>query len=185
MASFYDTTIPQLRKINDAAINILTVAQTEIANGLAITESEMLDASFSKMLPFRMQPTLLATFEMAPITKLNLSSADIPRIDSASFTSFDSVIELHKALNAVLDSVSRDAWNEAADKGFAVGMGGKTLNVTALKDYVEGFMVPHCWFHLNAMYMLLRSKGFMLGKGVFVGAWMSETLKNDFAAMRE
>ncbi|KAK7181230.1 hypothetical protein DPSP01_003317 [Paraphaeosphaeria sporulosa] len=185
MASFYDTTIPQLRKINDAAINILTTAQTEISNGLAVTESEMLDASFSDMLPFRMQPILLGKFECAPLTKLNLSSADLPSMDPSSFTSFSSIIDFFKALNAVLDSVSQDAWNDAADKGFEIQMGAKTLNITALKDFTEGFMVPHCWFHLNAIYMLLRSKGFKLGKGVFVGAWVSETLKKDFAPLRE
>lgn len=184
MASFYDTTIPQLRKINLAAINVLTAAQTEISNGLPITDAEVLDASLGDMLPFRMQPILLAKFETAPMTKLNLSSATVPNLDPASFTSFGSIIDFFTALNAVLDSVSQEAWNSAADDAFELVIGGKTLKITQLQDYTEGFMVPHCWFHLNAMYMLLRSKGFSLGKAVFVAAWASETLKKDFAPLK-
>jgi hypothetical protein len=39
------------------------------------------------------------------------------------------------------------------------------------------------YFHLNAMYMLLRSKGFALGKGTYVKAFFSEQAKKDWAPL--
>ncbi|KAF2025680.1 hypothetical protein EK21DRAFT_93070 [Setomelanomma holmii] len=183
--NFYTTTIPELRRINNGAMSTLTSAQTELANGLPITEQEILDASIGDMLPFRMQPVLLAKFQTAAFEGLNLSSTAAPALDP-SYNSLQDIIDFFKAMNAVLDSINEQKWNESASKGFDVHMqsSGKTLKITGLAEYVGGFMVPNSYFHLNAIYMLLRSKGFKLGKGVYVGAWMTETLKADFAPLR-
>lgn len=183
MATFYDITVPQLRKINEAAFNILTTAQSEIANGLSVTEAEVLDAHFGDMYPLRMQPILLAKFQSAPFSQLGLSSVEAPALNPG-FASLSAVADFFKALNSVLDSISKDSWDAAAEKGFDVEVGGKNLHFAKLQEFYEGFAVPHCWFHLNAIYMLLRSKGFKLGKGVYVGAWANETIKNGFAPLR-
>lgn len=184
--TFYGTTIPVLRNINNSAISILTTAQTELAAGLQVTEQELLDTSVADMLPLRMQPILLAKFQTAPISTLSLSTAPIPALDP-SFTSLSAVIDFFKAMNAVLDAIDEKAWNEAAEKGFELHMEsvGKTLNISGLADYWHGFVVPNSYFHLNAMYMLLRGKGCKLGKSCYVGTWMSETLRGDFKPLRE
>ncbi|RZK28953.1 MAG: DUF1993 family protein, partial [Hymenobacter sp.] len=54
-----------------------------------------------------------------------------------------------------------------------------------LADYIHTFAVPNSYFHLNAMYMLLRSKGFKLGKGVYVGSFMSAQQQSDWAPLRK
>jgi hypothetical protein len=186
--TFYGTTVPVLRSINNSAISILTTAQTELANGLPISEQEILDAAIGDMLPFRMQPILLAKFQTAPIEHLklhNATSAPIPALNPG-FTSLADVIDFFKALNAVYDAIDSKAWNDAAEKAFDLRMEsmGKTLKISGLADFWHGFVLPNSYFHLNAMYMLLRGKGFKLGKSVYVGAWMSETLRADFAPLR-
>ncbi|KAH7071949.1 hypothetical protein BKA63DRAFT_516690 [Paraphoma chrysanthemicola] len=181
--SFYGTIIPVFKGINNSAISTLTAAQTEIANGLPITEQELLDARIGDMLPLRTQPLLLAKFQTAPLEALKLTSASIPAMDN-SYTSLADMVDFFKAMNAVFDAVDEKAFNEAAGKQFEVQVAGKTLKISGLADYFHGYVVPNSYFHLNAIYMLLRSKGFKLGKRVYVGPWMSETLRSDFAPLR-
>lgn len=86
----------------------------------------------------------------------------------------------------VLDSIDEKEYNAAADKGcdVSIGTGKPTLHMTGLADYFHTFVVPNSYFHLNAIYMLLRSKGFKLGKGQYIGAFMSEQQQKDWAPLR-
>ncbi|KAH7084234.1 hypothetical protein FB567DRAFT_77941 [Paraphoma chrysanthemicola] len=181
--SFYGTTIPVFKRINNSAINTLTVAQTEIANGLPISEQELLDASIGDMLPLRTQPGLLARFQAVPLEALKLTSAPIPAMDSG-YTSLAEMVDFFKAMNEVLDAVDEKAFNESAEKQFEVQIAGKMLKISGLADYLYGYVVPNSFFHLNVIYMLLRSKGFKLGKRVYTSSWMSEQLTADFAPLR-
>lgn len=186
--TFYGTTIPILRKIASTAISVLTAAKNESSKATAgslPSEQEVLDSNLGDMLPFRVQPILLAKFPALAVQKLNLiGSTSIPVLEP-SFTSFDDVIKFFEQLQAVFDAVDEKSYNDRAEKGVEVPMQSMTLHMTGLADYVHGFVIPNAYFHLNAMYMLLRSKGFKLGKGVYAGPWMSEQLRDDWAPLRK
>jgi hypothetical protein len=187
--SFYGTTIPVLRNIASSAISILKAAideSSKATGGSLPSEQDILDAHFEHMLPFRMQPILLAKFQVEALEYLKLNgSTPIPEL-SPNFSSLDAVLNFFKQLEAVFDAVDEKTYNESAEKSVDIKMQstGITLHMTGLADYFHGFVVPNSYFHLNAMYMLLKSKGFSLGKGVYIGPWTSEQQKKDWAPLK-
>jgi hypothetical protein len=133
------------------------------------------------MLPLSVQPLLLARFPLCAITHLSLSSASPPSL-STEFKSFADIISFFEQMVAVYDGIDEQKCNAAAEKSVAVPFEklGKTLTMSAMADYYHGFVVPHDYFHLNAIYLLLRSKGFKLGKGVYIGSFQTEQGKKDW-----
>lgn len=186
MTSFYQTTVPTLSKIAGSAISFLTAAKAEIANGNLPSEQEVLDAQIGSMLPFRLQPILLAKFSVVAIEQHKLNGAAAIPVLAPTFASFDNVIDFFQQLKAVFDAIDEKAYNESAGKqcDVAIESVGKTLHMTQMEDYFHSFVIPNSFFHLNAMYMLLRGKGFTLGKGTYVGAFMSEQQMKDWAPLR-
>ncbi|KNG46860.1 helix-turn-helix-domain containing protein type [Stemphylium lycopersici] len=183
--SFYDATIPVMRNISKSAISFLTAAKEEISkNSNLPSEKELLDAKIGDMLPFRAQPILIGNFQTVALESLKLSSAAAPAMNPSAFSSFDDLINFFKQVIAVFDGVDEKAYNESAKKSVDVPVAGKTLTMTALHDYTESFVIPNSYFHLNALYMLLRSKGFALGKTTYIAGFMSEQSQKDWAPLR-
>lgn len=184
MASFYQTTIPTLRGIASSAISFLTAAKEEQSKNEALpSDEEVLNSQLGDMLPFRMQPTILAKFQLVALETVK-PSAKSPTLDPSSFKSLDDVISFFKQLVAVIDAVDEKAWNESAKKSFDVEVAGKTLHITSIEDHFNSFAIPNSYFHLNVMYMLLRMTGFTLGKMKYIGPFMSEQTRKDWAPLR-
>jgi hypothetical protein len=185
--SFYGTTIPTLRLIAQSAINVLNTAQAEASNGKRPSETDVLDARFGEMLPFRYQPIFLSKFPLVALKNLQLhGSTPMPSLDPSSFTSFDSIKDFFTQCIAMYDAVDEKAFNESADKSVDIPFEsmGKTVKMTGLADYYHCFVLPNAWFHLNAMYMLLRSQGFELGKTSYIGAFFSQSQAQDWKALK-
>jgi hypothetical protein len=183
--TFYETTIPALRSIAKSGISILTSAKDERSTKDSLpSEQEVLDAQLGDMLPLRAQPILFGKFAVSGIESLKLSSATAPAMDPKSWSSFDDVIKFFEQLVTLFDGVDEKAFNEAADKSVDVPVASKTLHMTAMSDYYATFVIPNAYFHLNAIYMLLRSKGFSLGKGVYIRSFQSEQQMKDWAPLR-
>lgn len=183
--SFYDASVPVMRNIAKSAISFLTVAKEEISkNSNLPSEKELLDAKIGDMLPLRMQPILIAKFQTVALESLKLSSAAAPAMDPSTFSSFDDLINFFKQVIAVFNAVDEKAYNESAKKSVDVPVAGKTLTMTALHDYTDSFVIPNSYFHLNAIYMLLRSKGFALGKTTYIAGFMTEQSQKDWAPLR-
>ncbi|EUC41155.1 hypothetical protein COCMIDRAFT_9097 [Bipolaris oryzae ATCC 44560] len=186
--TFYDATVPVMRGISKSAISFLTAAKEELSkeNSNLPSESDVLNAQLGDMLPFRMQPIILAKFQLAGIQSLKLAaeSATGPNLDPSSFSSLDDVINFFKQLLALLEAVDAKAYNESTDKDFDVEVGPKTLHMSTLTSFTNDFAIPNSFFHLNAMYMLLRSKGFNLGKTTYIGGFMSEQSVKDWAPLK-
>ena len=184
--SFYGVTIPVLLSIHTSAISTLRSVKDEQAKGGLPSDEEILDSTFGDMLPFRMQPILLAKFSLAALGYLKLPKSEVPAFNPG-FTSLDEVIEFFENANKALKSIDEKEYNDAAEKScdISLGPGKPTLHMTGLADYFHGFVVPNSYFHLNTMYMLLRSKGFKLGKGVYIGPFMSEQQQKDWAPLRK
>ncbi|EUC32489.1 hypothetical protein COCCADRAFT_5826 [Bipolaris zeicola 26-R-13] len=185
--TFYDATIPVMCGMSKSAISFLTTAKEELSkeNSNLPSESDVLNAQLGDMLPFRMQPIILCKFQLAGIQNFKLAeSATAPTLDPSAFSSLDDVISFFKQLLAVLEAVDAKAYNESADKGLDIEIGPKTLHMSSLSSFTNDFVVPNSFFHLNAMYMLLRSKGFSLGKTSYIGGFMSEQSLKDWAPLR-
>ncbi|KZM18950.1 uncharacterized protein EKO05_0009398 [Ascochyta rabiei] len=183
--NFYGTTVPVLRSISISAANIIRAAQAEQSKGNMPSDQEILDSKLGDMLPFRTQPILLAKFIVAALEYLKLAQVDLPALGT-DFKTLDEVVELLQSLKKVLENIDEKAYNDAAQKSVDIPIGSKgpILHMTGFADYFHGFVVPNAYFHLNAMYMLLRSAGFKLGKGVYIGSFMSEQQHKDWAPMR-
>lgn len=184
--NFHGTVVPTLINVCNSAISILTTAQKELSSSPSLgSEQDILDAKFGDMLPFRLQPIFCAKFPAEAFRKTGLTSAPAPAYDP-SFADLSAVIEFFKTVKAMYESIDAEKFNAAAEKSVEVPFEnmGKTLTMSGLADYMHSFCVPNAYFHLNSMYMLLRSKGFKLGKGVYVGAFMSEQQQKDWAPLR-
>ena len=105
-------------------------------------------------------------------------------MDPSTFSSLDDIINFFKQLLAIYDAIDQKAWNETAQKSLDVPVAHKTLSMSTTANYMFDFVIPNSYFHLNAMYMLLRSKGFALGKPTYIGGFMSEQTKKDWAPLR-
>jgi hypothetical protein len=183
--SFYETTIPTLRNNAKSGISILTSAKNERSSNDSLpSEKDALDANFNDMLPTRVQPTIFSKLALAGIVNLKLSSVDPPALDPSAFNSFDDVIKFFEGLIAFYDAVDEKAFNDSAEKSVDVPVAHMTLHMTSMADYYASFVIPNSYFHLNAMYMLLRSQGFSLGKGVYISGFMSEQSVKDWAPLR-
>jgi hypothetical protein len=127
----------------------------------------------------------MAKFALEAVSELQLSSAEAPAL-RPDFSTLDDVIEFYKKMIAVFDNLDEKKYNESANKPVDVPIEGKgiVLHMSGMADYYHGFVIPHSYFHLNAIYMLLRSAGFSLGKGVYIGNFMSETQQKDWAPIR-
>ncbi|KAG9195276.1 hypothetical protein G6011_00396 [Alternaria panax] len=182
--SFYQTTIPQLRGIAKSAVSFLTAAKDEQSKNSSLPSgADVLNAQIGDMLPLRMQPILVAKFQLEGINQHKLSSVSSPSMDPSSFSSFDDVINFFKQVIAVYDAVDEKAFSESAEKSLDVSVAGKSLKITSTADFYSSFAVPNGYFHLNAMYMLLRSKGFNLGKGTYIKPFFSEQASKDLAPL--
>jgi hypothetical protein len=79
--NFYHTTVPVLCNITISAINILRTAKDE----------QILDSTFGDILPFRVQPMLLAKFSVAALEFLKLLKVGVPAF-RADFKTLDEMI---------------------------------------------------------------------------------------------
>lgn len=187
--SFYGTTIPVLKNLASSAISILTTAKNERANDVAgklPSEEEILNSNLGDMLPFRLQPILLAKFSVVALEQHQLNGTTAFPALSPAFTSLDDVIDFFKTLRAAYDAIEEKAYNDSAEKSASVPFANMdlTLHMSGLADYFHSFVVPNSYFHLNVMYMVLRSKGFKLGKDAYIEPWMSEQQYKDWEPLR-
>jgi hypothetical protein len=186
--SFYGTTVPVLRNIFTSVTTILKSAKDErakAAEGKTLpADKEILGSKFGEMLPFAIQPALMTKFSIQAFTFLNLPKTEVPAI-RYDFASLDEIIEYYEKLVAVLDSIDEKTYNESATKPVDMLIENKnvTLHMKSFADYMHSFVIPHSYFHLNSIYMLLRSTGFSLGKGVYIGPFMSATQKEDWSPL--
>jgi hypothetical protein len=186
--SFYGTTVPVLRNIFTSVTTILKSAKDErakAAEGKTLpADQEILGSKFGEMLPFAIQPALMTKFSIQAFTFLNLPKTEVPAI-RYDFASLDEIIEYYEKLVAVLDSIDEKTYNESATKPVDMLIENKnvTLHMKSFADYMHSFVIPHSYFHLNSIYMLLRSTGFSLGKGVYIGPFMSATQKEDWSPL--
>jgi hypothetical protein len=184
--NFYLTTVPVLRNITISAINVLRTAKDEQSKSSLPADEQILDSTFGDILPFRVQPMLLAKFSVAALEFLKLPKAGVPALRADFKTLDEMIMEFFQGIKAVFDSIDEKGYNEAAEKScdVSIGPGKPTLHMTGLFDYFHGFAIPNSYFHLNAINMMLGNAGFNLGQDVYLETFMSEQQQKDWAYSR-
>jgi hypothetical protein len=67
-----------------------------------------------------------------------------------------------------LDTLKREAVDEAADKTLSVPLGGQPMQINGA-DYLFNFVMPNLYFHATTAYDILRHNGVEVGKRDFLG----------------
>ncbi|GKT46253.1 uncharacterized protein ColSpa_06434 [Colletotrichum spaethianum] len=119
------------------------------------------------------------TFQVQNATKtVKTNIARLTGVELEPFENKEKTIEdLHKRIQEALDLLSKvDAETVNAKAGNVVDVpifGGKVLKVTA-KEAALSHGVPNFFFHLNAGYAILRSKGVPIGKADYLGSFLAQ-----------
>ncbi|GJC87144.1 hypothetical protein ColLi_09982 [Colletotrichum liriopes] len=119
------------------------------------------------------------TFQVQNATKtVKTNIARLTGVELEPFENKEKTIEdLHKRIQEALDLLSKvdaAAVNAKADNEVDLPIfGGKVLKVTA-KEAALSHGVPNFFFHLNAGYAILRSKGVPVGKADYLGSFLGQ-----------
>lgn len=82
-------------------------------------------------------------------------------------TSFAALADRIDRTIAVLESLSREAFDGKEDAAIELKTPSRTMHFTGA-DYAQGFAVPNFWFHVTIAYAILRNQGVPLGKMDFL-----------------
>jgi len=88
-----------------------------------------------------------------------------PPAEGKSFAELEARVD---AAIAALEAVPRDAIEAAMSRTVAFDHRGKTVTFAG-DEYLVKFAIPNFYFHVAALYAILRLKGVTLTKGDFMG----------------
>ncbi|KAF6811321.1 hypothetical protein CPLU01_15133 [Colletotrichum plurivorum] len=167
--SVYDAVIPTFTKGLKTFEHILNKAE-EHAKANGVDPSTYPDARL-------IEDQLPLTFQVQTATKTvranvaRLTGVDLEPLENTEKT----LEELHKRIRDTLDLLSKvEAATVNAKANAEVELpifGGKTLKVTATEAALN-HGIPNFFFHLNAGYAILRSKGVPVGKADYLGSFV-------------
>ncbi|KAK2002731.1 hypothetical protein LX36DRAFT_678046 [Colletotrichum falcatum] len=165
----YDAVVPVFIKGLKTFDHILTKAE-EYAKANNIDANTYPDARLvADQLPL--------TFQVQNATKtVKVNIGRLTGVDLEPFENKEKTIgDLHKRIQKTLDLLSKvDAAivNAKGDDQVELPIfGGQALKVSA-KEAALSHGIPNFFFHLNAGYAILRSKGVPLGKGDYLGSFL-------------
>jgi len=93
------------------------------------------------------------------------TSAPAPAPEATSFAELDARVD---AAIAALEAVPREAVEAATSRTVSLEHRGKTVTFAG-DEYLVKFAIPNFYFHVAALYAILRQKGVALTKGDFMG----------------
>jgi|KBSMisStandDraft_5_1062788.scaffolds.fasta_scaffold745376_2 hypothetical protein len=99
------------------------------------------------------------------IARLLGETAAPPAPESKSFAELEARVD---AAIAALEAVPRDAVEAAMSRTVALDHRGKTVTFAG-DEYLVKFAIPNFYFHVAALYAILRNQGVALTKGDFMG----------------
>ncbi|KXH60272.1 hypothetical protein CSAL01_03092 [Colletotrichum salicis] len=167
----YDAVIPTLTKGLKTFDHILTKAEehAKVNNVDANTYPEARLVEDQLPLTFQVQ-------NATKTVKTNISR--LTGVDLEPYENTENTIaDLHKRIKDALEllgQVDAATVNAKADSQVDLPIfGGKTLKVTA-KEAALSHGIPNFFFHLNAGYAILRSKGVPVGKADYLGSFVAQ-----------
>lgn len=168
--SMYSASIPAFRQILGSLLSILDKAEAHV-------EAKKLDPNallqfrlFPDMLPFTRQIQIAADF--AKGAGARLAGADVPAYEDTEKTIGELKLRIQRTLT-FLDSLPREAIEDAAQRAITTGSGEKTKHWVG-QEYLMHYALPHFYFHATTAYNILRHNGLEVGKKDYIGSWKAE-----------
>ncbi|KAK1708572.1 hypothetical protein BDP67DRAFT_410725 [Colletotrichum lupini] len=164
----YDAVIPTFTKGLKTFDHILTKAE-EHAKANNVDVNTYPEARL-------VEDQLPLTFQVQNATKT--VKTNISRLTGVELEPYENtektIADLHKRIKDALELLSKvDAAMLTPRLTRKPIFGGKTLKVTA-KEAALSHGVPNFFFHLNAGYAILRSKGVPVGKADYLGSFVAQ-----------
>jgi len=163
--SMYAASVPVFRQILGSLATILEKAENH-ADAKKIEHDALLQARlFPDMFPLVRQVQLATDFAKGAAARL--AGVDVPRYEDSERDFAGLQARLEKTL-AFLDSVSREAIDDGAEREVTVGSGANQRQLVGL-PYLLHYALPHFYFHATTAYDILRHNGLEVGKRDFIG----------------
>ncbi|KAF7552519.1 hypothetical protein G7Z17_g4283 [Cylindrodendrum hubeiense] len=155
--TLYDGSIVPAQDALNALSAILTKAEAHITDSAGLFAAKL----HEDMLPFTFQ----VYFASDVAQKLAARGTGVePLALDRNFESFADMQALVKKVLDVLANVDKDAFNARETAEVTVGLGpGKEVKMQ-LRQYVNGYVLPNVFFHVNTAYAILRKEGVPIGK---------------------
>ncbi|KAH8777605.1 hypothetical protein F5883DRAFT_236079 [Diaporthe sp. PMI_573] len=168
-----------------------TLADGTLPHGIAAikTLSHLLDRvetstspTPESLLAARLHPTMLPLsfqihFAADLATKMVARLEGVEPQDLGSWDTLKTVADARARLDAAaatLASADADKIASRMDETIQYGRGpGKPPGEMKARDYAAGYSLPNIFFHVTTAYNILRKEGVELGKGDFLGPFMS------------
>lgn len=168
--SVWETTFGQYIPGLTALVGILKKAQSTASPELAASLPEA--RLVSDMLPLKFQVQFLSTVVYKTRERLTGGKTDGFKSANDETTLADLIATAEKSLE-LAKSVTPEEVDDAADKTAQIGLGKRGTITTHGRGYIFGYGLPNFFFHLSTAYGILRKEGIDIGKGDYLGPFIS------------
>ncbi|KAI0015469.1 hypothetical protein F4780DRAFT_784150 [Xylariomycetidae sp. FL0641] len=168
--TLYDLTIPTLVKIATTGNKLLQKAEA-YAQEKGIPVTDLLDARLAEdMWPLSQQVSVISAMSHKALARLVGDAGPEPKMQPLSPEEARSYLS---STLQQLKGVQREAVDGKEDKAGPSSLGPFQLEMTGT-DYVQGVILPNCYFHLSMIYAILRMKGLSVGKMDYLAEFLGE-----------
>jgi uncharacterized protein len=164
--SLYAPTVPVFVQFLDALTGILRKAEAH-AEAKKIAPDVILGLRLSPDM-FALTRQVQIACDFAKNTCGRLAEAELPKFPDEEKTFADLYARI-ESTKAYVTGLPKAAFEGAETRAITFPIGGKPHAMQG-DDYLSHFALPNFYFHLSAVYMILRANGVDLGKGDFIGS---------------
>jgi hypothetical protein len=163
--TIYDASVPPLVFMLENLGHVLKVGEAHAAEK-GIAAKDYLEARLAPdMYPLTKQ-VQVAT-DMSKGCGARLAGAEIPRYEDNEASFAELQARLAKTI-AFLKGLDAKSFAGAEDRPVTVKFPNAEFNFIG-SSYLNNFVLPNVYFHITAVYAILRNKGVPLGKADFMG----------------
>jgi len=164
--SLYAASVPVFSQYLDSLSGILAKAEAhatekkiapEVMRGLRLTPDM-----------FALSRQVQVACDFAKNTAGRLAAAELPKFPDEEKT-FAELQERIAKTKAYVKGLPAAAFEGAETRAITFPIGGKPHAMDGA-DYLYHFALPNFYFHMTAVYAILRANGVALGKGDFIGS---------------
>jgi uncharacterized protein len=164
--SIHAASVPVFMQMLDALDSILNKAGAH-AEAKKIAPEVMLGLRLAPDM-FALARQVQIACDFAKNTSGRLAGAELPKFPDEE-TTFAQLHERIDKTKAFIAGLALGAFDGAEARGVQFPMRGKAHEMTG-GDYLNSFALPNFYFHVTAVYAILRANGVELGKGDYMGA---------------
>jgi hypothetical protein len=164
--SLYAASVPVFSQYLDSLSGILAKAEAH-ATERKIAPEVLLGLRLAPDM-FALSRQVQVACDFAKNTAGRLAAVEVPKFPDEEKT-FAELQERIAKTKAYVTGISAAAFEGAEARVITFPIGGKPHEMDAA-DYLNHFALPNFYFHLTAVYAILRANGVALGKGDFIGS---------------